>query len=358
MPEVMIPSRKYTMKNATTNKKLYESIKAVLSEARSSTYQAVNTAMVTAYWNIGRLIAEEELKGKRRAGYGEYLLKNISLRLTRDFGKGFSEQSLWNMRQFYRTYPILSTVWRELSWSHYKLLIRVESGDARQFYAEEAIKSRWSVRALDRQICSHYYERLLASRNKTSVVKEAKTKTKNLAEKPQDFIKDPYVLEFLNLPEKSALRESSLEQALIDHLQKFILELGRGFSFISRQQRVSTDTQHFFIDLVFYNHILKCFVLIDLKTGRLTHQDIGQMDMYVRVFEDKMCGPGDNPTIGIILCSEKDDTIVRYSVLKGSKKLFASKYKLYLPSEKELKEELGRERQALKLLAENRKLLK
>ncbi|MFH1199351.1 MAG: PDDEXK nuclease domain-containing protein [Candidatus Omnitrophota bacterium] len=341
-------------KEAKARNKLYESIKTVICQARATAYQAVNTSMVMAYWNIGRIIAIEEQKGKSRAGYGEYLIKNVSLRLTHDFGKGFSEQSVRNMRQFYRLFPIRSTLWSELSWSHYKLLIRVENDSARRFYAEEAIKSRWNVRALDRQICSHYHERLLSSRNKVSVVKEARVKTRKISEKPDDFIKDPYVLEFLDLPESSVLRESRFEQALIEHLQKFILELGRGFSFVARQQRISTESQHFFVDLVFYNYHLKCFVLIDLKTGSLTHQDIGQMDMYVRLFEAKMRGLSDNPTIGIILCTEKDDTIVKYSVLKDNKKLFASKYKLYLPSEKELKEELERERYALKLLSKNR----
>lgn len=299
--------KKLVAKKVISINKLCESIKNVLNQARSATYQAINVGMVIAYWN---------------------------------------------MRQFYRIFPILSTVWRELSWSHYKLLIRVENDNARRFYGEEAVKSRWSVRALDRQICSHYYERLLSFRNNGLIVKEAEVKTKKLTEKPQDFIKDPYVLEFLDLPGSSDLRESQLEQALIEHLQKFILELGRGFSFIGRQHRISTETQNFFIDLVFYNYILKCFVLIDLKTGRLTHQDIGQMDMYVRLFEDRMRGQGDNPTIGIILCAEKDNTIVKYSVLKNNKKLFASKYKLYLPSERELKEELEREKQVLKLLIE------
>lgn len=343
------------MKKMAAINNLYESIKIVLDQARLTAYRAVNEGMVLAYWNIGRLISIEEQKGKTRADYGEYLIRDISLRLTQDFGEGFSEQSIRNMRQFYRRFPIRSTLWSELSWSHYKLLIRVENDNAMNFYAKEAVKSHWSVRALDRQICSHYYERLLSSRSKEPAAREAKANTKKIEEKPHDFIKDPYVLEFLDLPGNYALRESRFEQALIGHLQKFILELGRGFSFVGRQQRISTETQHFFVDLVFYNYILKCFVLIDLKTGRLTHQDIGQMDMYVRLFEDKMRGQDDNPTIGIILCAEKDDTVVKYSVLNDNKKLFASKYKLYLPSEKELKEELEREKYAVKLLMQGRR---
>jgi predicted nuclease of restriction endonuclease-like (RecB) superfamily len=332
----------------------YDDIRKILTQARNKAYTAVNVVMVEAYWNVGRRIVEEEQSGKKKADYGAYLLRDISQKLTKDFGGGFSEQSLRNMRQFYLLFLIRSTLWSELTWSHYKLLIRIENKKARDFYGNEAVKSNWSVRALERQIYSHYYERLLASQDKLPVRKEASQKTKILKDKPEDFIKDPYVLEFLNLPEKSNLREKRLEQALIDHLQTFLLELGRGFFFVARQQRISTETQHFYIDLVFYNHLLKCFVLVDLKTDKLTHQDIGQMDMYVRLYEDKMKGKDDNPTIGIILCAEKDNTIVKYSVLKDNKKLFASKYKLYLPSEQELKDELEREKQILRLSFEDK----
>lgn len=335
----------------TKNLRLYQGIKAVLQKARSSAYRAVNSAMVQAYWNIGRLIVEDEQKGERRASYGEQLLEGLSLELTKDFGAGFSPQSLWNMRLFYSRFPKLSAARRELSWTHYKLLIRVENKKARAFYLHECAESHWSTRQLERQITSFYFERLLASRDKRSVQKEATIRAKQLLEKPEDQIKDPYVFEFLGIQDRAHLRESRLEQALIDHLQKFLLELGRGFSFVARQQRISTETQNFFIDLVFYNYLLKCFVVIDIKTGKLTHQDIGQMDMYVRLFEDKMKGVGDNPTIGIILCSEKDETVVKYSVLKESKKLFASKYKLYLPSERELGHELEKEKYLLRAAA-------
>ena len=343
------------MKKEIMNNRFYESVKNVLIKARGNIYRTINFEMVTAYWNTGRLIVEEEQKGKQKSDYGEYLLKNLSSCLTRDFGNGFSEQSLRNMRQFYRIFPIRSTLWSELTWSHYKILIRVENENARKFYGDECVKSNWSVRALERQVYSFYYERLLSSRNKIPIVKEADQKTKKLAERPEDFVKDPYVLEFLNLPDNSELRESRFEQALIDHLQKFLLELGRGFFFVARQKRISSETQHFYIDLVFYNHILKCFVLIDLKTDKLTPQDIGQMDMYVRLFEDKMKQPGDNPTIGIVLCAEKDETIVKYSVLKDSKKLFASKYKLYLPSAQEFISEIEREKQVLRLAVRKNK---
>ncbi len=328
---------------------LYKSIKDVLNRARGAACRAVNFVMVEAYWKIGCLILEEEQKGRQKANYGAYLIRNLSQKLTGDFGEGFSEQSLRNMRQFYMVFPIRSTLWSELSWSHYKLLIRLENKNARLFYAKEAVEAGWSVRALERQIYSHYYERLLSSKDKRGVKKEATLNSAKLQAQPMDFIKDPYVLEFLNLKLDASYQEKDIEQALIGKLQKFLLELGKGFSFVCRQKRIITETQNFFIDLVFYNYLLKCFVLIDLKTEKLTHQDIGQMDMYVRLFEDKMKGEGDNPTLGIILCSEKDETIVKYSVLKGNQKLFASKYKLYLPTERELIEELEREKQSLRL---------
>ncbi len=322
----------------------YKNIRDILQNARASAYRAVNSAMVMAYWNIGREIVEEEQRGKRRAGYGDYLIEGLSKQLSTDFGKGFSEQSLWNMRQFYRIFPILSTVWRELSWSHYKLLIRVNNKAAREYYGRESVQQRWSVRALDRQINSFYYERLLASRNKGPVRKEAKKHAAELSVKPEDLIKDPSVLEFLNMNPDLTYLEKEIEQGLIDKLQQFLLELGNGFSFVSRQHRISTESKEFYIDLVFYNYLLKCFVLIDVKSGELTHQDIGQMDMYVRIFEDKIKPPGDNPTIGIILCSKKDSTVVKYSVLNKSKRLFASKYMLYLPTEQELMAEIDRDR--------------
>jgi predicted nuclease of restriction endonuclease-like (RecB) superfamily len=304
--------------------------------------------MVLAYWSIGREIAEEEQEGKKRADYGAYLLRSLSERLARDFGEGFSEQSLRNMRQFYGLFKIRSTLWSELGWSHYKLLIRVEDERSRLFYGKEAAAGKWSVRALARQIQSHYYERLLSSRHKKAIAGKDRRKVCLLDAGPQDLVKDPYVLEFLGLRAKADILEKDMEKALIGQIQRFLLELGRGFSFVARQQRMTTESKDFFVDLVFYNYVLKCFVLIDLKVGELTRQDIGQMDMYVRLYEDRVRGPKDNPTIGIILCSEKDETVVRYSILKDSKKLFASKYKLYLPTEKELRDELDRERTVLR----------
>ncbi|MGA1824793.1 MAG: PDDEXK nuclease domain-containing protein [bacterium] len=341
----------------------YQSIISILSQARSNAYKAINCAMVEAYWHVGRLIVKEEQKGKKRAEYGKHLINELSQRLTRDFGKGFSAQSLWNMRQFYLTFRILSAVQRELNedetfpsalrreltWTHYKLLIRIDNKDARLWYMNEAADCNWSTRALERQINSLYYERLLSSQDKKPVIKEADEKTKHLSSPLNEFIKNPYVLEFLNLQERSSYREAELEQALIDKLREFLLELGKGFAFVARQQRITTETKEFYIDLVFYNYYLKCFVLIDLKRGELTHQDLGQMDMYVRMFDDLKRQEDDNPTVGIILCTEKDETIVKYSVLKENKQLFASRYMLYLPKEEELKAELKRERRLIEL---------
>ena len=325
-----------------TNKDFYEGVKKILQTARDNAYRQVNFIMVEAYWYIGKQIVEEEQKGEDRAKYGSYLIKEFSERLTADFGKGFSKQSLWNMKQFYLAFPILSTLWRELSWSHYKLIIRLKDKRAREWYAQEAIKANWSVRALERQIGTHYYERLLSSREKEPVIEEAKEKTKELQLVPKDIIKDPYVLEFLDLKDNKSFRESDLESALIDKIQEFLLELGRGFAFVDRQKRIQTEHSDFYIDLVFYNYILKCFVVIDLKRGKLTHQDVGQMDMYVRMFDDLEKSEDDNPTIGIILCTEKDNTVVKYSVINDKENLFVSKYQMYLPSEEELKAEIER----------------
>ena len=343
----------------------YESIAEILRAARSNAYRAVNFVMVEAYWNVGRMIVEEEQQGEERAGYGEALIRGLSGRLTHDFGRGFGVSNLFAFRQFYLAFPIFRTVCGilagdrsapenqpsirhalrdELTWSHYRLLLRVEKPDARQWYMSEAASQNWSVRALQRQINSLYYERLLMSRDLTPVTEEMREKTEPLAPLPEDFIKDPYVLEFLGMPDAHQFREADLEQAIIGKLQAFMLELGKGFAFVARQQRISTETKDFFIDLVFYNFILKCFLLIDLKTSELTHEDIGKMDMYVRVFEDTVKGKDDNPTVGVILCTDKDHTVVKYSVLKRSRQLFASKYRLYLPTEGELRIEIERER--------------
>ena len=430
---------------SATRRDFYQSIAEILRAARANAYRAVNFAMVEAYWNVGRMIVEEEQQGKERAEYGAALIKNLSVRLCGEFGKGFTESNLWNFRQFYLAFPAqdprnqkLYALRRELTWTHYRLLMRVGKPDARAWYLKEAADQNWSTRALERQINSLYYERLLMSRDKAAVTEEMQQKTVPLAPTPQDFIKDPYVLEFLGIPDAHEFREAELEQAIIGKLQTFMLELGKGFAFVARQQRISTETKDFFVDLVFYNYILKCFVLVDLKTGELTHQDIGQIhpvrychepislrvcssfvqrwellcrvfqrlettdqptriwegpiyrrppasrtcllrgmpdpsrchqarkvsqdrlgqtlhkrktrklshgvNMYVRLFEDTAKGADDNPTVGIILCTEKDHTVVKYSVLNENKQLFASKYMLYLPTEEALREELERER--------------
>ena len=338
------------MKKLKTTKPIestYQTIKEVLEQARAQSYRAVNFAMVQAYWNIGRIIVEEEQKGKTKADYGKQLIAELAKRLKADFGRGFDPSNLWHMRSFYLAFPILDAVRRELTWTHYRLLLRVERQEVRQFYLDECIAANWSTRQLERQINSFYYERLLSSRNKGLV--KAEIKKLETGPTPQDIIKDPYVLEFLGLKESKAYLENELEQGLIDKLHDFLLELGKGFSFVARQKRITIDGDHFYIDLVFYNYILNCFVLIDLKIGKLVHQDIGQMDFYIRYFEEEIKLTGDNPTIGLILCAEKNEAMAKYTLLKGSKNLFASKYKLYLPTEKELKEELKRERQMLEL---------
>ena len=300
--------------------------------------------MVEAYWNIGKSIVEQQ-GGEARAEYGAQLIKALSKQMTADFGKGFTISNLKYMRQFYLTFPNGHALRGELSWTHYRLLMKVENEKARQFYLEECAKSAWSTRQLERQINSFFYERLLSSRDKAGVAGEIKKLEPGKS--PEDIIRDPYVLEFLGLEQNASFYESDLEQALIDHLQKFLLELGRGFSFVGRQKRFTFDGEHFFIDLVFYNYILKCFVLIDLKAGKLTHQDIGQMQMYVNYFTRELMNEGDNLPIGIVLCADKSEAVVRYTLPEGNTQTFTSKYKLYLPTEEELRQELQREYRAL-----------
>ncbi|MCX7277779.1 MAG: PDDEXK nuclease domain-containing protein [Burkholderiales bacterium] len=317
-------------------------IKGILEQARGKARSAVNAAMVEAYWLIGQRIVQEEQQGQHKAQYGTRLMEELSIALTADFGKGFSYANLYNFRQFFRVFPdrqILYTLCRELSWSHLRLIIRADSQQAIEYYCNETRAQNWTVRQLERNLKTQSYQRLLSTQ---AAPTNASAQAVHL-----DFIKDPYVLEFLQLPETSHLKESQLEQAIIDELQKFLLELGKGFSFVARQMRISTETSHFFIDLVFYNYLLKCFVIIDLKTGKLTHQDIGQMDMYVRMFDDLKRGEDDNPTIGIILCDSKDETVVKYSVIKESQQLFASKYQRVLPTEEELIAEIEREKRLI-----------
>ena len=318
---------------------LFNDIRSILHRARQKAYTAVNTAMVEAYWSIGKRITEEEQQGNKRAEYGIQLIKSLANQLKSEFGKGFDERELRRMRQFYQFFPIWDAVRPELTWTHYRLIIRIEKSNAREYYLKEASGQNWSTRQLERNINTLYYERILSTQVQTN------TKEKSLQETiaPSDLIKDPYVLEFLSVRTPDNFSENDIETAIINNLQQFLLEMGKGFSFIRRQYRITTDTKHFYVDLVFYNYLLKCFILIDLKVNELTHQDIGQMDMYVRIFEDTVKSENDNPTIGIILCTEKDHTIVKYSVLEESKQLFASKYRFILPTEEELRIELERE---------------
>lgn len=336
------------MEENLINTQIIEDIRELLISSRQSLQQTINTTMVQTYWNIGRMIVEDEQKGKQRATYGKQQLKLISDSLTKEFGKGFDTRNLRNMRQFYSIFSNWHSVSANLSWTHYKKIMTIENSEARAWYISETISNNWSVRALERQVSTLYYERLLSSKDKNPVALEAKEKTKDLEVEPKDVLRDPYIFDFLNLPNQSLL-ESDIEQSLIDNLQKFLLELGSGFAFVSRQKRLNVEEQDFYIDLVFYNFKLKCFLLIDLKLGKLTHQDVGQMDTYVRVYDKFEKSEDDNPTIGLILCSEKSQAVAKYSVLSDSKQLFSSKYLPFLPSEEDLRQELLRERNILAL---------
>ena len=329
------------MTESHDNNVFFSEIREILQKARTQAAGAVNSAMVDAYWSIGKRIVKEEQGGKAKAQYGKRILEELSRCLTQEFGKGFSLANIRNMRQFYLSCPekgIRYTLSSELSWSHNCLIMRENDEEARLYYLTESKKQQWSVRTLERQIKTKTFQRLLSSQQSDEGTDDSAARS---------LLKDPYILEFLDVSEPPELHEQELETALINELQTFLLELGGGFSFVARQMRISTETSHFFIDLVFYNYLLKCFVILDLKTTKLTHQDIGQMDMYVRMFDDLKRGEDDNPTIGIILCADKDETIVQYSVLKGNEQLFASKYRTVLPSEEALKNELERKRRCI-----------
>ena len=308
------------------NNQLIDSVKELIISARQRVYRIANAALLETYWQIGKLIVENEQQGNAKAQYGKATLKNLSQALAQEFGKGYDYSNLTNMRNFYMAFPILDAVRQELSWTHYRLLARLDSGVKRDYYLQESVAGNWNSRELQRQINTLAFERVV----------------KQLPEKPgkstiENLIKDPNIFEFLGLSHKEKNTERNIETAIIDHLQKFLLEFGKGFAFVARQQHIVTDTSDFYIDLVFYNYILKCFVIIDLKTGTMTHQDIGQLDMYVRMYDDLKRGKDDNPTIGLLLCSEKDEAIVKYSVLNDQNNLFANKYLLYLPKEEDLK---------------------
>lgn len=337
---------------------LYAQIQTVLQQARHQARRSVNQAMVQAYWQVGQLIVEHEQGGDGRAAYGARTLQLLADRLTAEFGTGFAVQSLRNYRQFYQSIPsadIRSTPWSELGWSHIKVLMRVADPAARQWYAQEAVSQTWSVAALDRQIGTLYYQRLLSSQDQEGVKAEARALIQRDAPpNPRDFIRDPYILEFLDGQPQASWYEKDVEQGLLDQLQKFLLELGKGFAFVARQRHLRVEGEDAFVDLVFYNYILKCFVLIELKVGKLSHQDVGQLDMYVRVFDEQIRQHGDNPTIGLILCSERNEAVARYSVLNDSAQIFASRYQPWLPTEAELRAELTRDRALLESAREDR----
>ena len=331
---------------------LLDQLRALILQARQQALRAVDVVQVRTCWEMGRHIVEFEQGGAERAKYGAKLLPRLAKRLTAEFGKGFDISNLRHMRAFFHAFPIWDALRPELSWTHYRLLLRLEDRRAREWYMAEAATQNWATRSLERQIGTLYYERLLASRDRPPVRDEANRNLAALEQRPREFVRDPVMLEFLGLPNTGKLLESKLEQALIENLQAFLLELGKGFAFVARQQRISTESKDFYLDLVFYNYLLKCFVLFDLKTTELAHQDIGQMDMYVRMYDEQRRGPEDNPTVGIILCARKDASVVRYSVLQGNEQLFASKYKLVLPTEEELRAELEREQLLLESASE------
>jgi predicted nuclease of restriction endonuclease-like (RecB) superfamily len=329
-----------------TENNIYENIRNEVEKARQKVYAAVNFAMVETYWNIGKQIYEAQGENER-AEYGKGLLKFLSEKLTEEFGKGFTATNLKYMRQFYIAFTNRHALSDQLSWTHYRMLLKVEDDKARTFYLNESVKSNWSTRQLERQINSFYYQRLLSSQDKDSVRNEIQTLEKGMDAK--DIIRDPYVLEFLGLDQTPNLYEKDIEQGLINHLQNFLLELGRGFSFVARQKHITFDGEHYYIDLVFYNYILKCFVIIDLKVGKLTHQDIGQMQMYVNYYTRELMNEGDNLPIGIVLCADKSDSVVKYTLPEGNNQIYASKYKLYMPTEEELEKELAKEQELLEI---------
>ncbi len=328
---------------SSNTEEVYLNIKNSIIAAQGQICRTVNSAIVQSYWEIGEQIYKK-CGENERAGYGKDILGYISKRLTKEFGKGFSTRSLRDMRQFYYSFPKWPTLCaKSLTWSHYKLIMRVDSESARNFYVEECEKSLWSVRQLERQIYSFFYERLLASGGDEGVRREIQILEPKQETKPVDVLKNTYVLEFLNLEDKNNYHEKDLEKAIIDNLQNFLLELGRGFSFTARQKRICIGEESFYIDLVFYNYRLKCFVLIDLKIGKITHQDIGQMQMYTNYYKRELMNEGDNQPIGIILGADKNETVVEYTLPEGNKQIFTAEYKLYIPTKEELKMELKKE---------------
>lgn len=331
---------------------LYQSIisdiRDIISAGRDSAYSAASAAMIMTYWNIGKRIVEQEQSGEDRAEYGKRLISALSDELTKEFGKGFSARNLRNFRKFYTLFPddkIWQTRLPNLTWSHFSCLLRVADENARIWYLNEAAEENWSARTLDRNIGTQYYYRLLQAPKKDVVIAEMQDKTKSYQKSEMDLIKSPIVAEFLGFKNEDSFLESDLEAAILSHIRDFLMEMGRGFAFVSRQQHIITETEDYYIDLVFYNIELKCYVLIDLKMGKITHQDVGQIDMYVKMYDDLKCKEGDNPTIGILLCAETDEDIARYSVLHDNERLFMSKYLTYLPSKEQLRTEIERQKE-------------
>ena len=331
----------------------------IIESSQKSAHQAVNIALVRRNWLLGYRIASEEMQGEERAKYGAEIIKKLARELSAEYGKGFTKSNLYSFYAFYKTYPeIFQTVSGKsqelLSWSHYAVLLQVNDKNARAWYEKEAVGQAWSVRTLQRNVSSQYYFRMLQTQKRENVESEMKELTAEYQNDKLEFIKNPVIAEFLGLASNTDFTESDLEKSILSNLQKFLMELGKGYAFVARQQHIHTEKQDYFIDLVFYNYILKCFVLIDLKTQKITHQDVGQMDMYIRMYDELKRSEGDNPTIGIVLCSETDEDIARYSVLHGNEQLFASKYKLYLPTEEELRAEIETQK-AMFFLQQNEK---
>lgn len=317
---------------------LVSDIKTIIVTARANAVRSVDFNRVQMYWNIGRRIFEDEQQGKDRADYGSYLIKNVARQIEPEFGSGFSVRQLERARQFYRLYPIASTLRTQLNWSQYKMLISIANEDKRQYYELESINNAWNGRELERQINSQLYERLLLSNDKESVL--AVARNERMPERPEEIIKDPMVLEFLGLERKAHYYEHDLESSIISHITDFLLEMGKGFSFVARQKRILIEDDEYFADLVFYNRLLRSFVIIELKTGKLTHQDLGQLQMYVNYYDRCEKTPDENPTIGILLCTAKNDTVVKMSLPDDNKTILASQYQLYLPTSEELIREI------------------
>lgn len=333
------------MSNFTKTDDIMNDMRKIIEGSQKTAHQAVNTILVQRNWLIGYRIASEELNGEDRADYGAEVIKKLSFELTKEFGKGYTKSNLYSFYSFYKTYPeIFQTPSGKsailLSWSHYNVLLQVKDKIARDWYEKEAYEQTWSVRTLQRNISSQYYYRMLQTQNRNRVENEMKQLTADFQTDKLEFIKNPVIAEFLGLSSNTDFTESELESSILSNIQKFLMELGKGYAFVARQQHIKTEKQDYYIDLVFYNYILKCFVLIDLKTEKITHQDVGQMDMYIRMYDELKRSEGDNPTIGIVLCSDTDEDIARYSVMHGNEQLFASKYKLYLPTEEELRAEI------------------